>query len=245
MSLHMQLVKLRKNGGGYPGRGPMVLPGYQPVNAPMMYNRMRQGQAGGIFGDIGKFLSGVAGKVVKGIPIVGGLLASPLEAIAGGALDKKRSKTAAPAGPITPMVNVSQLAPVGPGLGGAPGMFPNLPQLGGMGMMPTSGGGSVPVSTATGQAPGGGVCAPSGYHWNKSGYWSNESGLLPGASWTPAGTKLVKNRHRNPYNPKAASRAMSRLAGLSQGMKTLERQLTKLAPRKRSSCAGKCSSRKK
>jgi hypothetical protein len=242
MSLHMQLIKARKNGGMIPGRGPMILPAFQgqrigQYNGGMMYSRGRQGQAGGIFGSIGKVLAGIGGTILSGVPVVGDVL----KGIAAGSLDSKKSKTAGPAGNLNPQVSVAQFAGSGPGMGSGGGMFPNLPSL------PMIGGGT-PTSTGgtmvgTDAKPG--VCAPGGYHWNKSGYWSNESNLLPGASWTPPGTKLVKNRKRNPYNPRAASRAMSRLASLSQGMKVLERQLTKLAPRKRTSCGGKCATKRK
>lgn len=230
MSLHMQIIKARKAGhfGG---------PGISRFQGQMMYSRGRAGQAGGIFGDIGKFLAKTAGSLVKGVPIIGGLISAPLEAIGAGALDKKKKGVAGSSLPAS----VASFAPSGPGMGGMPTLsMPNIAP----GYAPEQ---TYPTSTASGptMTNGKGSCAPSGYHWNKSGYWSNESGMLPGASWTPAGTKLVKNRHRNPYNPKAASRAMSRLASLSQGMKSLERQLTKLAPKRRSSCAGKCATKRK
>lgn len=45
----------------------------------------------------------------------------------------------------------------------------------------------------------------SGYHLNKTDYF------LRDGTFVPAGTKLVKNRRRNPLNPRAASRAISRL----------------------------------
>lgn len=235
MSLAMQLVKARKAGHFL---GPNIGPGISRFQGPMMYSRGRAGQQGGIFGDIGKFIAGAAGSLVKGIPVIGGVLSSPLEAIAGGALDKKKKGIAASGG--QPSVSVASFAPTGPGMGGAPGLIPSLPFIGG------GSGGSTPTTSTGGTAvvPYKG-CAPAGYHPNKSGYWKNQSGLLPGASWVEPGSILVKNRKRNPYNPRAASRAMSRLASLSQGMKTLERQLTKLAPRRpRASCKGACSKRK-
>jgi hypothetical protein len=71
----------------------------------------------------------------------------------------------------------------------------------------------------------------AGYHLNKTGYWVNGSDLIPGAHYVAKGTKWVKNRQRNPFNPRAASRSMSRLSSLSHGMKALERNLRKLAPR--------------
>lgn len=238
MSLALKLVKARK--AGY---GPMVNPmapgrGVMQYGGPRMYSMQRRGQQGGIFGDIGKFLAGAAGSLVGGIPVVGGLISAPLKAIAGGALDKKKAGVVG----SSSSVSVASFAPTGPGMSSP---MPTMPQLtGGGSYAPEQ---SYPVSTAGGSS-GTAVarCAPSGYHLNKSGYWKNTSDLMPGASWQEPGTVLVRNRKRNPYNPKAASRAMSRLAALSQGMKTLERQLTKLAPKRRTSsrsCGPKCKSK--
>jgi len=49
--------------------------------------------------------------------------------------------------------------------------------------------------------------AVSGYHWNKSGYF------LKSGEYVPAGTKVVKNRRRNPANPRATSNAITRIKG--------------------------------
>lgn len=189
-------------------------------NPAMYYSRARAGQQG----DFGSILSGI-GKAVSFIPGVGTIAGAGLQALGGVLTKKPKAPTIAP-------------TPSGPGFGTMPVL--NLPPLTGGALPISSGGGMVPVSTGGALVPAGkpGQCAPSGYHWNKSGYWSNESKLLPGASWTEPGTKLVKNRHRNAFNPKAASRAMSRLSALSAGMKTLERQMAKMAPRPRSSRCG-------
>jgi len=50
-------------------------------------------------------------------------------------------------------------------------------------------------------------CPIQGYHWNKSGYF-----LLSGEYVAP-GTKMVKNRRRNPANPRATSNAITRIKG--------------------------------
>jgi len=50
-------------------------------------------------------------------------------------------------------------------------------------------------------------CAVSGYHWNKSGYF------LKSGQYVDAGTKMVKNRRRNPANPRATSNAITRIKG--------------------------------
>ena len=59
--------------------------------------------------------------------------------------------------------------------------------------------------------------APGGYHYNKTSYYTKSEG------WIEEGTKLVKNRRRNPGNTRAASRAMSRLTSAKSHMKMLNR----------------------
>lgn len=46
---------------------------------------------------------------------------------------------------------------------------------------------------------------PRGYHLNKSSYW------LRDGTFVPKGTKLVKNRRRDPLNARALRRAISRV----------------------------------
>jgi len=50
-------------------------------------------------------------------------------------------------------------------------------------------------------------CPISGYHWNKSGYF------LKSGEYVRAGSKMVKNRRRNPANPRATSNAIMRIKG--------------------------------
>jgi hypothetical protein len=57
----------------------------------------------------------------------------------------------------------------------------------------------------------------SGYHYNKADYF------LRDGTFVPAGTKLVKNRRRNPANSKATNRAISRVAGAKKHAQTLSR----------------------
>lgn len=49
------------------------------------------------------------------------------------------------------------------------------------------------------------VACPSGYHANKADYY------LKDGSYVAKGTRCVKNRRRNPMNPRAMSRAISRI----------------------------------
>jgi hypothetical protein len=56
----------------------------------------------------------------------------------------------------------------------------------------------------------GGIGSPAGYHVNKSDYF-----LMDG-TFVPAGSRWVKNRQRNPLNPRAASKAISRIEQLKR-----------------------------
>lgn len=49
------------------------------------------------------------------------------------------------------------------------------------------------------------LACPGGFHPNKSDYFTKSEGFIP------EGTKCVKNRRRNPANPRALDRALSRL----------------------------------
>jgi len=77
--------------------------------------------------------------------------------------------------------------------GGATGMM-RAPQLNGMAMV-----------------------AGGGYHPNKSDYF------LMSGEFVPAGSRMVKNRKRNPANARATSRAISRIAGAKTYAKSLGR----------------------
>ena len=59
------------------------------------------------------------------------------------------------------------------------------------------------------------VACPSGFHANKSDYF------LRDGTFVPKGSKCVRNRRRNPLNPKAASRAISRIKSAKNAAKML------------------------
>ena len=58
------------------------------------------------------------------------------------------------------------------------------------------------------------ACGLSGYHYNKTTYHT-------AGGTVPRGTKCVKNRKRNPLNPRALSRAMSRVASAQRAVRCL------------------------
>src|SRR5262249_12265135 len=115
----------------------------------------------------------------------------------------------------------------GPGLGGS------IQIGGGQGFKlaggATAGGGAGVVSldeTDTGSpAPGAvPVCTIKGYHFNKRGYFTK-------AGFVPAHSKCVKNRRRNPLNPRALHHAASRMIGFQSAATKIEKSLHKLVRR--------------
>ena len=69
---------------------------------------------------------------------------------------------------------------------------------------------------------------PPGYHYNKTGYFVKG----PPAQYIPAGTKLVRNRRRNPLNPRAFDRALGRVSSA----KRFAKKLGKVTIRKTCAC---------
>jgi len=63
----------------------------------------------------------------------------------------------------------------------------------------------------------GGVTCAAGYHPNKSDYF------LKSGEFVPAGSRMVKNRKRNPANARATSRAISRVVGAKRYATSLSR----------------------
>ena len=64
---------------------------------------------------------------------------------------------------------------------------------------------------------GGAACVSAGYHPNKSDYF------LKSGEFVPAGSRMVKNRKRNPANARATSRAISRVTGAKRYAASLSR----------------------
>jgi hypothetical protein len=94
------------------------------------------------------------------------------------------------------------------------------------------GGGGQATDPTTGQlVPRGGRSAPvetsniRGHHLNRSAY------TLKDGTHVEKGTKLVTNRRRNPGNPRALHRAVSRMASFQHMARRVEGQLAKVARR--------------
>lgn len=174
-------------------------------------------------GDPG-FLSGLA--TLVGGAATGFLSGGPLGAIRGAVTSISGARTAQvggtkglvapiPGGSALPGTGVNvQLPSIGKegvSMGGI-----QIGRYGGMGTAP-----SMPVTMAAG--PNGKGCM-SGHHINRSTYYTQRGKV-------EAGTACVKNRHMNPLNPRAASRAMRRLSGFSRAANSVEKMIVKLARR--------------
>lgn len=140
----------------------------------------------GLFGAIGGALRGGFTSLISGGNPITGAVAGGVRGFRGG------GKKGAPALPR----------------GGGGGMLPVVPAPGVTGLIQRfAPGGStglvVQGPTAVASTNGGGC--PSGSHPNKSDYF------LRDGSFVPKGSRCVKNRRRNPMNPKALDRAISRV----------------------------------
>lgn len=179
-------------------------------------------------------LFGFLGKVATGF-----LAGGPVGAIAGGA-SHLLGGGAKPAAPQIPRVTTTNAAVLRPIVNTMPTLRPAIniasagpgrpPQLPGFPQQPdstkTSGVSLFPggpmVGTQTQYFPGGGTGAPPkgdtrGYHLNKSGYW------VKGGKYVEPNSKWVKNRRRNPLNPRALSRSISRISSAKNAAKFLGR----------------------
>jgi len=156
----------------------------------------------GIFGSIGRVLGGAAKGFLSGGPIgairggVGGLLPQ-----------------SAPTPPIAPPGQVflpplPQEAP--PVFRGSPGTRTRT--FGGFQLGPLEVGRESEVFTEAPAAFAGGpaIGCPVGFRPNKTSYF------LKSGQFVPKGSRCVRNRRRNSLNPKALSRAMSRLEGFKK-----------------------------
>jgi hypothetical protein len=184
-------------------------------------------------------LLGFLGNVATGF-VTGG----PVGAIAGGAASLLGSKGSAPAakysspqvsqpsvnivrqtmGAITPFANVPKPAISLPGAG----VLPQIDSVKTQSGVQIPGLFSGPSTTTTYYSPAGGGAAghacPVGYHWNRTSYYTKSGHVAKG-------TKCVRNRRRNPLNPRAMSRAMSRIHSAKKAAHFLDR--IQIGPRRR------------
>ena len=172
----------------------------------------------GIFGFLGGVAKRVTGAVsrlgIPGISAGAGFVSGAL----GGILGRKTAKTrqAAQAGMAIPFTGRMPVS-FAPGVGFAPGRQVPVPGVIGRIQRALPGG-------ATGMMPAAGPPGP-GYHPNKSDYYVKSDPMNPESPgiFVGKGTVWVKNRRRNPLNPRALSRAMSRLSSAKNAAKMLGR----------------------
>lgn len=196
----------------------------------------------GIFDFIGKAIGSVA-KIAA--PILPGPLGG-VARLAGNILAPPKPVSVAKAGTIfgkfpqgTPPILRAQTGSgvsVGPG-GVTIGTWgQGAPQLAPGGQQYTGGGVTGPVVGTRPSTP----CV-AGHHFNKSGYYTKRYGYVE------AGTVCVRNRRRNPLNPRALSRAMSRVKSAQRAVRCLQlfagpaaRASAKNGGKRRRGCRGGC-----
>lgn len=180
---------------------------------------LRSGYRGdpGLFGSIGKFIGGV-GKAAVGA--VGGMLTGgPLGAVGGALKGAGIIKTPAIQ---TPATNYAQYT------GGMMNSGVSMPGVG-RSLGPLNGY-QYPATTTTGVPATQTRAFPArreegppgpGYHLNKGGYYRR----TPAGSvvYVPAETVWVRNRRRNPLNPRALDRALGRVTSAKAASKKLSR----------------------
>lgn len=145
----------------------------------------------GLFSFIGKGLKAIGG-VAKNIPGVGGLVGGGLGAV-GGLLAGKRTAQRMGRPSVRPALPPLSFGPQGSGVpqAGFPATIARL--------LPGGSTGRTQHYTREEGPPG------PGYHLNKSGYFLKDGTYIaPESVW-------VKNRRRNPLNPRALDRAIGRI----------------------------------
>jgi len=174
--------------------------GWGPGSTSQRATVARRGMQGdpGIFGDIWGGIKGAVGGLVTGGPL--GLI--------GGALTGSGLLGGDPKPPALPGLGTIGIN----GMPGAISLNPRQQTTTKVNLSPLPG--NIYERTTT---TNGGMKPPSGYHFNKSDYF------LRDGTFVPAGTKLVKNRRRNPANSKATNRAISRVASAKKHAKDLSR----------------------
>ena len=197
-----------------------VMPGAGSIRQIPGYGSMQMGDPG-FFGSLWGGIKGAVGGLLTGGPIgaIGG-------AISGAIGQKESVQTAAPR--LPPMIGISGSAPImmnGDLTRRFGAQVPQVPRPGvvAAGQRAWAGGETGMMDDPTYRA---GKASQTGYHWNKSGYY------LKSGEWVAKGTRQVKNRRRNPLNPRALDRSISRITSAKRASKKLSR----VTIRKATSC---------
>lgn len=182
----------------------------------------------GLFGFLGGVVKGAVGGFLTGGPagaILGGA-AGAVSGIAGRPISVAKTAAMSPVQiastlPILRRTTPASILPPLPSqtptfsgvqIGGPSGVQVGTSRPGvGTAVAPTGPG-------VTGALVGAGAGTPcvAGYHYNKSRYYSTRYGVVE------KGSVCVKNRRRNPLNPRALSRAMSRVKSAQKAVRCLQ-----------------------
>jgi len=195
------------------------------MSMQMRASRARIGQAGPAMGDPGLFswARKAVSKLSAFVPVVGPALSSVLSQ------PRTRQQSTGPMSAAsfrlaTPGQRAGSLGL----MGGQRAAFMNMPSAQQISQFGPNGAASVlqpsagPLAALQRFVPGGatgmeGTVQPKGYHANKTSYF------LQDGTHVPAGSRWVKNRRRNPFNPRALSHAMGRIVSFKSGVDVAKR----------------------
>lgn len=201
MSIGIKVAKMTATGS---------LPGVGSVRSVPM-GRGYQGDPG-FFGDVWGGIKGAVSGAVKGVlsgnplGIIGGALGG---AISGATGQRDSVMTATP--PLPPMMTL----PTRVTFQAQNGTRVKSPGVTGYAERLIPGGETGYEESA--EAYRAGKASSIGHHWNKSGYF------VKSGAWIAKGTKEVRNRRRNPLNPRALDRSISRITSAKRASKKLGR----------------------
>jgi hypothetical protein len=156
-------------------------------------------------GGIGSFLKKAVGGVAR---VAGAVLPGPAGALARVASTALSTSSSPAARMLTaPTVSYPSAPTFSARLSGGGGGVP----VG----APAPGAGAMIQRILPGGGTGTGTGCTSGYHPNKTAYF------LRSGEFVDVGTRCVRNRRRNPLNPRALDRSMARIASTGKALKSL------------------------
>jgi hypothetical protein len=211
----------------------------------------------GLFGDIGKFIGGAVkggiGGLLTGNPLAGlaGAVGGGVRAVSGAGKPINPSiltagNLVAGGRPPAPQIAIDSARVSGVQVGGPNGVligsrtiFPSMPQP--PQLFP--GGPMAPMAPPSQQ---GISCPPrpkcTGYHLNKTSYFrkGGPCSPYPEGGYVEKGSTWVRNRRRNPLNPRAASRAMARLTSAKRATRSILKFFGASSARRSGGSKGRC-----
>lgn len=186
----------------------------------------------GLFGFLGKAVKGITKGISKIVPgPIGAAAGAVSRVIPGGGRVSSRTPVAISArqAGVSPLSAAAKVGASGAalglvagglgGIGGANGRCgPGQVRVGNRCVSPGDFfPGGAPFISAAGPAPGQQIGCPPGFRPNKTDY------RLRSGEFVPKGSRCVKIRRRNPLNPRALDRAMSRVTSAKRAAKKLSR----------------------